>query len=182
MLYPIELPMQRGRTLGAALVPVNSDFRPSTEKSVVVSRDHFLADGGAETQGPTTRALLRGPGPRALAETEGFEPSIQLLTVYTLSRRAPSATRPCLHLCTRPVGSNVLYPASASYVSARTHTLLSRFSSQPYEVGVRREEGPRRRRDSNPRDSRLAVFKTAAFNHSATPPPRTARRRVAWRL
>lgn len=57
----------------------------------------------------TTRALFRGPGSRALAETEGFEPSIQLLTVYTLSRRAPSTTRPYLHLCTRPVGSNVDY-------------------------------------------------------------------------
>jgi hypothetical protein len=28
----------------------------------------------------------------------------------------------------------------------------------------------RRRRDSNPRSSRSAVFKTAAFDHSATPP------------
>jgi hypothetical protein len=28
----------------------------------------------------------------------------------------------------------------------------------------------RRRRDSNPRISRSAVFKTAAFDHSATPP------------
>ncbi len=28
----------------------------------------------------------------------------------------------------------------------------------------------RRRRDSNPRRFRAAVFKTAAFDHSATPP------------
>ena len=32
-----------------------------------------------------------------LAEREGFEPSIELLTLYTLSRGAPSTTRPSLH-------------------------------------------------------------------------------------
>ena len=31
-----------------------------------------------------------------LAEREGFEPSIELLTLYTLSRGAPSTTRPSL--------------------------------------------------------------------------------------
>ena len=29
-----------------------------------------------------------------MADTEGFEPSIELLTLYSLSRGAPSATRP----------------------------------------------------------------------------------------
>ena len=29
-----------------------------------------------------------------MAGTEGFEPSIELLTLYSLSRGAPSATRP----------------------------------------------------------------------------------------
>jgi hypothetical protein len=33
---------------------------------------------------------------RNVAETEGFEPSIRV-NVYTLSRRAPSTTRPRLH-------------------------------------------------------------------------------------
>ena len=32
-----------------------------------------------------------------MAETEGFEPSIGLQTLYSLSRGAPSATRPRLH-------------------------------------------------------------------------------------
>jgi hypothetical protein len=34
-----------------------------------------------------------------LAEREGFEPSIELLTLYTLSRGAPSTTRPSLRIC-----------------------------------------------------------------------------------
>ncbi len=33
-----------------------------------------------------------------LAEREGFEPSMELLTPYSLSRGAPSATRPPLQL------------------------------------------------------------------------------------
>lgn len=45
-----------------------------------------------------------------------------------------------------------------------------------------RERGLRRRRDSNPRDSRLAVFKTAAFNHSATPPWKLAEGRPFGRF
>jgi hypothetical protein len=32
-----------------------------------------------------------------MADTEGFEPSIELLTLYSLSRGAPSATRPRAH-------------------------------------------------------------------------------------
>jgi len=32
-----------------------------------------------------------------LVEKEGFEPSIELLTLYALSRGAPSASRPLLH-------------------------------------------------------------------------------------
>ena len=34
-----------------------------------------------------------------LAEREGFEPSIELLTLYTLSRGAPSTTRPSPRIC-----------------------------------------------------------------------------------
>ena len=34
-----------------------------------------------------------------LAEREGFEPSIELLTLYSLSRGAPSATRASLRIC-----------------------------------------------------------------------------------
>src|SRR5262245_50149787 len=69
-----------------------------------------------------------------MAEREGFEPSIQLLTVYSLSRRAPSATRPSLH-------STFLIGGGGRI---RTHGTLPR----------------------------TAVFKTAALNHSATPPER----------
>ena len=35
--------------------------------------------------------------PKNLAETEGFEPSVHLLSVHSFSKRAPSATRPRLH-------------------------------------------------------------------------------------
>ena len=41
--------------------------------------------------GPFRSALI-------LAEREGFEPSIRLLTLYSLSRGAPSTTRPSLRL------------------------------------------------------------------------------------
>ena len=33
-----------------------------------------------------------------MAEREGFEPSMELLTPYSLSRGAPSASRPSLHI------------------------------------------------------------------------------------
>jgi hypothetical protein len=45
-------------------------------------------------------------------------------------------------------------------------------------MSSQRERGPaaakaqRRRRDSNPRRFRATVFKTVAFDHSATPPER----------
>ena len=41
-------------------------------------------------------ALQVFAGPHLLAEREGFEPSIRF-PAYTLSKRAPSATRPPLH-------------------------------------------------------------------------------------
>lgn len=65
--------------------------------------------------------------------------------VYSLSRRAPSATRPPLQVC--------------RFVS------FFRFSKS--------YRAQRRRRDSNPRCFRTTVFKTAAFDHSATPPKGT---------
>ena len=53
-----------------------------------------------------------------LAEREGFEPSIRLLTVYTLSRRAPSATRtPLRAWCFHPARSR---PAGTRKHSGRT--------------------------------------------------------------
>ena len=39
---------------------------------------------------------VSGSDPGKLAEGVGFEPTIRLITVYTLSRRAPSTTRPSL--------------------------------------------------------------------------------------
>ncbi len=36
-----------------------------------------------------------------MAEREGFEPSVQVIPTHSLSRRAPSATRPSLRICFR---------------------------------------------------------------------------------
>lgn len=96
MLYPIELPVQRGqrgRTLGAPLMPVNCVFRLTSEST----RRRFRSGRQGPGPEPLRHEVDGGTRARALAETEGFEPSIELLTLYTLSRRAPSATRPCLH-------------------------------------------------------------------------------------
>jgi hypothetical protein len=71
------------------------------------------------------------------AEREGFEPSIEFLTLYPLSKRAPSASRPSL---------------------LDSHVPLFDFHSAE-------EEG------FEPPDAfTSAVFKTAAFDRSATPP------------
>ena len=48
-----------------------------------------------------------------MAEREGFEPSKRLYTPYSLSRRAPSTTRPPLH--------DSVVPPHASTVGARRH-------------------------------------------------------------
>ena len=40
----------------------------------------------------------------------------------------------------------------------------------------------RRERDSNPRSSRLTVFKTAGFNHSPIPPEAGQNRLLTWRM
>ena len=40
----------------------------------------------------------------------------------------------------------------------------------------------RRERDSNPRSSRLTVFKTAGFNHSPIPPKAEKNRPLTWRM
>ena len=48
---------------------------------------------------------FRASSAKNLAEREGFEPSIPLLTGYSLSRRAPSASRASLHVKRVPVRS-----------------------------------------------------------------------------
>ena len=42
------------------------------------------------------------PGGKGVAETEGFEPSVELLTPHTISNRAPSASRSRLQYCKDP--------------------------------------------------------------------------------
>ncbi len=67
----------------------------------------------------------------------------------------PSVQLPIRHI------SNVLVSA--------THPLL------------RNRTAWRRERDSNPRSSRLTVFKTAGFNHSPIPPKAEKNRPLTWR-
>ncbi len=83
---------------------------------------------------------------RVLAEREGFEPSRRLFTPYSLSRRAPSTTRP---------------PLQASPPGRR------RKATRWRPGGV-----PRREWDSNPRDPSQGptVFKTVTFVRSVIPP------------
>src|SRR6185312_14986767 len=58
-----------------------------------------------------------------LAEREGFEPSIRF-PVYTLSKRAPSATRPPLHpadasRAARPIDRDPHRPSRARFMAVR---------------------------------------------------------------
>ena len=69
-----------------------------------------------------------------------------ILVPHSISNRAPSATRSQLQNAR----------CSAFYGAIQDDADCQRTG--------------RRRRDSNPRTSRSAVFKTAAFDHSATPP------------
>src|SRR6516162_2433118 len=56
---------------------------------------------------------------RAMAEREGFEPSIEL-PLYTLSKRAPSTTRPSLRLgCARLFPQDNTQPQAASAPPAK---------------------------------------------------------------
>jgi hypothetical protein len=48
-----------------------------------------------------------------LAEREGFEPSIRLLTLYSLSRGAPSASRASLRVLSRVAAEPGRIPAEA---------------------------------------------------------------------
>ena len=51
-------------------------------------------------------------GEGVVAEGAGFEPAIRF-PVYTLSKRAPSATRPPLHILNDY--TKITYPSSSSY-------------------------------------------------------------------
>jgi hypothetical protein len=57
-----------------------------------------------------------------LAEREGFEPSIRLLTLYSLSRGAPSASRASLQNCFRGVTEPERILARALQVKRRLMT------------------------------------------------------------
>jgi hypothetical protein len=86
--------------------------------------------------------------PRSLSGEGGIRTRDTSCPVCRFSKPVPSATRPPL----RP----------ASRHAVRRSVSVSLFFCH--------RSRRRRRRDSNPRCLRTTVFKTAAFNHSATPP------------
>ena len=71
-----------------------------------------------------------------MAEREGFEPSVQVYPVHSLSRRAPSAdsaTSPCIHSIIEerfityfPVPDNTYYSAITVRAVAATAILIDR--------------------------------------------------------
>src|SRR5437660_256115 len=85
--------------------------RPSVDRSFPKARTFEGKDGGPcriRTCGLRIRSPTLYPtelrahlAARAVAEREGFEPSIQLWTVYWFSKPAPSASRPPLQTSTR---------------------------------------------------------------------------------
>jgi hypothetical protein len=116
------------------------------------------------------------------AEREGFEPSVRFLTLHSLSKRAPSASRSSLLILRggrlasphqRLVNRSKATPWGGSAGSllvrrARRHT-APRAHPHDYSIvnggGLAEEEG-----FEPPSPLGDAVFKTAAFNRSATPP------------
>lgn len=87
-----------------------------------------------------------------MAESEGFEPSKALLALYTLSRRAPSTDSASSPVAIYLAYSSEIKKPSGGGGGIRTHG-----------AGA----------------ARTTVFKTVAFNRSATPPSRIARTRIA---
>ena len=110
-------------------------------------------------------------GSTALAEREGFEPSIGF-HLYTLSRGALSAAQPPLRARNHNVSSATRTPKCAKFIGnsavRRCSARARRAEHRPAiggEGGIRTLEG---------RES-LPVFKTGAFNRSATSPRRESR-------
>jgi cyclophilin family peptidyl-prolyl cis-trans isomerase len=69
------------------------------------------------TGGLVSRSAAAGRTPQAMAEREGFEPSIRAFDVYSLSRRAPSTTRPPLrmHWKAKPLPAGIVAQPPAEY-------------------------------------------------------------------
>ena len=88
----------------------------------------------------------------------------QLRSMKIGNRRCIPVSAIKMHIEQRPAAEAEKYPNTVALVRAYRHRGAK---AQKYEG--------RREWDSNPRGSRLAVFKTAAFDRSAIPPTDTAR-------
>src|SRR5262249_28106044 len=71
-----------------------------------------------------------------LAEGVGFEPTIRF-PVYTLSKRAPEATRPSLRrAATVQSARTIVAGGEVATRSRRVHTAASRLVHQPHRAGL----------------------------------------------
>ena len=84
---------------------------------------------------------VSGPDKQGLAEGEGFEPPIRL-PVYTLSRRAPSTTRPSLRCVCIGVVRNIFQVTSSSSVSSSPRLRHQRYRLCRWNSAITRFEPP----------------------------------------
>ena len=84
---------------------VHHPFRAPLEAASELLPAILIEPKGSHQTSPH-RQIKRPPdwGPFYLAEREGFEPSMELLTPYSLSRGAPSASRPSLRVILIHIG------------------------------------------------------------------------------
>jgi hypothetical protein len=124
-----------------------------------------FGSNGVQIRGPRS-PIIKKPATRAgflmMAEREGFEPSIGLLTLYSLSRGAPSATRPPLRKpCNRLVPVLCVVPWIGTWSRSLLHFV------KPLALtlsGFERAAGSLRAR------TRILPWQGSAFSHSATSP------------
>ncbi len=77
-----------------------------------------------------------------MAEREGFEPSMELLTPYSLSRGAPSATRPSLQICARRSNGPADHVAVARGDVLRQPLAVLSATRPSLQICARRSNGP----------------------------------------
>jgi hypothetical protein len=98
-----------------------------------------------------------------LAEREGFEPSVPLLAVHTISSRAPSASSD-ISPGPNPTRGTICYRNARTFQLWRLRTTSLKSNHMKFRGG----EGGIRTHD--PAFNRIPLFESGAFSHSATSP------------
>src|SRR5262245_40349869 len=98
---------------------------------------------------------------KTVAEREGFEPSIELLALCSLSKRVPSASR------SSPLGTR---PSRFSSACELRHAWLHPWAAIRLSESAGRERLAEEEGFEPPASFNATVFKTVAFDRSATPP------------